>query len=213
MLAAPRHRPAGLGSARRKRPRATLLRAMGDALEAEMDRLVVLLAREAGKTLNDGVAEVREAIDFCRYYAVLAEEQFSNPEPLAGPVGETNRLELHGRGVFACISPWNFPLAIFTGQIAAALAAGNAVVAKPAEQTPFVAAEAVRRFHRAGLDPDLLALLPGDGARVGAALVGHPGINGVAFTGGTDTARAINTASSPRRGPGRSCRSSPKPAA
>ncbi len=93
---------------------------MGDALEADMDRLIALLAREAGKTLGDGVAEVREAIDFCRYYALLAAEQFAGPELLAGPVGEANRLELAGRGVFACISPWNFPLAIFTGQIAAA---------------------------------------------------------------------------------------------
>ena len=99
---------------------------MGDALEADMDRLIALLCREAGKTLDDGVAEVREAADFCRYYAMLAEQQFGGPETLTGPVGETNQLVLHGRGVFACISPWNFPLAIFTGQIAAALAAGNA---------------------------------------------------------------------------------------
>jgi len=181
--------------------RARLLRAMGDALEADMDRLVALLAREGGKTLNDGVAEVREAVDFCRYYAALAEKQFAGLETLKGPVGETNQLELRGRGIFACISPWNFPLAIFTGQIAAALAAGNAVLAKPAEQTPFIAAEAVRLFHKAGLDPDLLALLPGDGATVGAALVSHPEIDGVAFTGGTDTARAINRTLADREGP------------
>ena len=172
--------------------RAVVLRAMGDALEAELDRFVALLSREAGKTLNDGVAEVREAVDFCRYYAHLAEKQFSGLQPLTGPVGETNHLELRGRGTFVCISPWNFPLAIFTGQIAAALAAGNAVLAKPAEQTPLVAAEAIRLFHRAGLDADLLALLPGDGATVGAALVGHPLVHGVAFTGGTDTAWTIN---------------------
>jgi RHH-type proline utilization regulon transcriptional repressor/proline dehydrogenase/delta 1-pyrroline-5-carboxylate dehydrogenase len=181
--------------------RARVLRAMGDALEADMDRLVALLAREGGKTLNDGVAEVREAVDFCRYYALLAEKQFAQAETLKGPVGETNQLELRGRGLFACISPWNFPLAIFTGQIAAALAAGNAVLAKPAEQTPFIAAEAVRLFHKAGLDPDLLALLPGDGATVGGALVAHPEIDGVAFTGGTDTARAINRALADRDGP------------
>ena len=181
--------------------RAAVLRAMGDALEAATDRLVALLAREAGKTLNDGVAEVREAIDFCRYYARLAEHQFGTPEVLRGPVGETNSLELRGRGTFVCISPWNFPLAIFTGQIAAALAAGNAVLAKPAEQTPLVAAEAVRLFHAAGLDPDLLALLPGDGATVGSALVRHPLIDGVAFTGGTDTARHINRALADRPGP------------
>ena len=181
--------------------RARVLRAMGDALEADMDRLVALLAREGGKTLNDSVAEVREAVDFCRYYAALAEKQFTGLETLKGPVGETNQLELRGRGIFACISPWNFPLAIFTGQIAAALAAGNAVLAKPAEQTPFIAAEAVRLFHKAGLDPDLLALLPGDGATVGAALVAHPEIDGVAFTGGTDTARAINRTLADRDGP------------
>lgn len=181
--------------------RAGVLRAMGDALEAEMDPLVALLALEAGKTLNDGVAEVREAIDFCRYYADLAERQFGVPSILPGPVGEVNQLELAGRGVFACISPWNFPLAIFTGQIAAALAAGNAVLAKPAEQTPLIAARAVRLFHKAGLDPALLALLPGDGAGVGGAIVNHPGIDGVAFTGGTETAWAINRQLAARNGP------------
>ncbi|MFN7232265.1 MAG: bifunctional proline dehydrogenase/L-glutamate gamma-semialdehyde dehydrogenase PutA, partial [Brevundimonas sp.] len=181
--------------------RAPVLRAMADALEADLDRLVALLAREAGKTLNDGVAEVREAADFCRYYAMLAERDFGGEQPLKGPVGETNALVLHGRGVFACISPWNFPLAIFTGQIAAALAAGNAVLAKPAEQTPLIAAEAVRLFHKAGLDADLLALLPGRGETVGAALVNHPAIDGVAFTGGTETAWAINRSLAERRGP------------
>jgi RHH-type proline utilization regulon transcriptional repressor/proline dehydrogenase/delta 1-pyrroline-5-carboxylate dehydrogenase len=181
--------------------RAPVLRAMADALERAMDPLIALLSREAGKTLNDGVAEVREAVDFCRYYALLAERQFAGLQTLQGPVGETNGLELRGRGVFVCISPWNFPLAIFTGQIAAALAAGNAVLAKPAEQTPLVAAAAVRLFHKAGLDPDLLALLPGDGATVGSALVGHPSIAGVAFTGGTDTAWAINRQLANRPGP------------
>jgi RHH-type proline utilization regulon transcriptional repressor/proline dehydrogenase/delta 1-pyrroline-5-carboxylate dehydrogenase len=181
--------------------RGRVLRAMGDALEANMGRLVALLSLEGGKTLNDGVAEVREAIDFCRYYAGLAERQFSGPEGLPGPVGETNRLELRGRGTFVCISPWNFPLAIFTGQIAAALAAGNAVLAKPAEQTPLIAAEAVRLFHGAGLDPALLALLPGDGATVGAALTRHTLIDGVAFTGGTETAWAINRTLAARNGP------------
>lgn len=180
--------------------RGVVLRGMADALEAEMDRLVALLSREAGKTLNDGVAEVREAADFCRYYALLAERDFAAPETLRGPTGETNQLILHGRGVFACISPWNFPLAIFTGQIAAALAAGNAVLAKPAEQTPLIAAEAVRLYHKAGLDADLLALVPGRGETVGAQLVGHPGIDGVAFTGGTDTAGAINRAIAARPG-------------
>jgi RHH-type proline utilization regulon transcriptional repressor/proline dehydrogenase/delta 1-pyrroline-5-carboxylate dehydrogenase len=181
--------------------RARTLRAMGDALEAQTDALVALLSLEAGKTLNDGVAEVREAVDFCRYYADLAEKQFAGLATLPGPVGETNQLELRGRGVFACISPWNFPLAIFTGQIVAALAAGNGVIAKPAEQTPLVAGAAVRLFHRAGLDPDLLALLPGEGADIGPVLTAHPGIDGVAFTGGTETAWAINRSLAARNGP------------
>lgn len=181
--------------------RAIVLRAMGDALESQTDRLIALLTLEAGKTYNDGVAEVREAVDFCRYYAMLADKEFGPPCALTGPVGETNQWQLFGRGVFACISPWNFPLAIFTGQIAAALAAGNAVIAKPAEQTPLIAAEAVRLFHAAGLDPNLLALLPGDGASIGAALVSHLGIDGVAFTGGTETAWAINRSLAARNGP------------
>lgn len=180
--------------------RASILRAMANALENKTDDLVALLAREAGKTLNDGVAEVREAADFCRYYAHLAETQFGAASELKGTAGETNHLSLEGRGVFVCISPWNFPLAIFTGQIAAALAAGNAVLAKPAEQTPLVAAVAVQLFHAAGLDPSLLALLPGNGAKVGGALVAHPGIDGVAFTGGTETAQAINRALAARDG-------------
>ncbi|MFI8683758.1 bifunctional proline dehydrogenase/L-glutamate gamma-semialdehyde dehydrogenase PutA [Brevundimonas diminuta] len=180
--------------------RAPVLRAMADALEADLDRLVALLSREAGKTLNDGVAEVREAADFCRYYALLAERDFGGRQTLKGPTGETNELVLHGRGVFACISPWNFPLAIFTGQIAAALAAGNAVVAKPAEQTPLIAAEAVRLYYKAGLNPDLLALVPGRGETVGAALTNHPGVDGVAFTGGTDTASSINRGLAARPG-------------
>lgn len=181
--------------------RAPVLRAMADALEEDMDRLVALLSREAGKTLNDGVAEVREAADFCRYYAMLAERDFGGRQELKGPVGEINQLVLHGRGVFACISPWNFPLAIFTGQIAAALAAGNGVVAKPAEQTPLIAAEAVRLFQKAGLNPDLLGLVPGRGETVGVQLCNHPGIDGVAFTGGTDTAAAINRSLAARPGP------------
>ncbi|MFM5907783.1 MAG: L-glutamate gamma-semialdehyde dehydrogenase [Novosphingobium sp.] len=181
--------------------RAPVLRAMADALQAHIEPLTALLAKEAGKTLEDGIAEVREAVDFCRYYAGLAEAQFNGLQPLHGPVGETNALELRGRGTFACISPWNFPLAIFTGQIAAALAAGNAVLAKPAEQTPRIAAEAVRLFRQAGLPESVLALVPGDGGSVGAALVAHPGIDGVAFTGGTETAWAINRSLAARQGP------------
>lgn len=180
--------------------RARVLRAMGDALEQHMEHLVALLAREAGKTLEDGISEVREAADFCRYYAHLASEQFERPIRLPGPVGESDVLELHGRGIFVCISPWNFPLAIFTGQIAAALAAGNAVLAKPAEQTPLIAREAVRLFHQSGLAPPLLALLPGAGETVGASLCADVRVNGVAFTGGTETARLINQTLAQRAG-------------
>jgi RHH-type proline utilization regulon transcriptional repressor/proline dehydrogenase/delta 1-pyrroline-5-carboxylate dehydrogenase len=183
------------------RARGLVLRAMADGLETDRDRLIALLAREAGKTLADGVAEVREAVDYCRYYAGLAEVDFDGPRRLVGPAGEADGLSLHGRGVFACISPWNFPLAIFTGQIAAALAAGNAVLAKPAEQTPLIAAEAVRRFHLSGLDPRLLALLPGPGDSIGQALVAHREVDGVAFTGGTETGWTINRALAARAGP------------
>jgi RHH-type proline utilization regulon transcriptional repressor/proline dehydrogenase/delta 1-pyrroline-5-carboxylate dehydrogenase len=178
-----------------------VLRAMGDALETDRDRLAALCVREAGKTWADAVGEVREAADFCRYYALLAERDFSGPQALVGPAGETNALELHARGVFVCISPWNFPLAIFTGQVAASLAAGNAVLAKPAEQTPLIAAEAVRLYHRAGLDARLLHLLPGKGETVGAKLTAHKDLDGVAFTGGTETAWAINRTLAARRGP------------
>jgi RHH-type proline utilization regulon transcriptional repressor/proline dehydrogenase/delta 1-pyrroline-5-carboxylate dehydrogenase len=181
--------------------RAELLHAMADAMEVEAPRLIALMAREAGKTLPDGIAEVREAVDFCRYYAHQAAEDFAAPVRLPGPTGETNHLSLHGRGVFCCISPWNFPLAIFTGQIAAALAAGNTVVAKAAEQTPLIAFEAVRLFHRAGLPADALHLLPGRGETVGAALTADLRVAGVCFTGGTSTARLINRTLAGRDGP------------
>jgi RHH-type proline utilization regulon transcriptional repressor/proline dehydrogenase/delta 1-pyrroline-5-carboxylate dehydrogenase len=136
-----------------------------------------------------------------RYYAVRARADFAGPMPLPGPSGERNEIELHGRGVFACISPWNFPLAIFTGQIAAALAAGNAVIAKPAEQTPLVAAAAVRLLLEAGIPGDVLHLLPGTGEAVGAPLVADPRIAGIAFTGSTETARRINLELARRPGP------------
>jgi RHH-type proline utilization regulon transcriptional repressor/proline dehydrogenase/delta 1-pyrroline-5-carboxylate dehydrogenase len=180
--------------------RAAILRAGADALEAAMDRFTALLAREAGRTLQDGVDEVREAVDFLRYYAAEAEKHFGQPQKLPGPAGETNHLELIGRGVFACISPWNFPLAIFIGQIAAALAAGNAVVAKPAEQTPIVAFDAVRLLHEAGVPKDVLHLVLGDG-RVGAALTAHAKIAGVAFTGSTEVAQNINRTLAAKNGP------------
>ena len=191
---------AALESARRAAPawaaraaeeRAAILEAIADAYEAHLPELLALAVREAGKTLGDALAEVREAVDFCRYYAAQARRDFV-PRTLPGPTGEENRLELKGRGVFLCISPWNFPLAIFTSQITAALAAGNAVVAKPAEQTPLIAALAVRLMYRAGLPAGVLQLLPGTGESVGAPLVADERISGVAFTGSNETARAIN---------------------
>ncbi|HEY1326561.1 MAG TPA: bifunctional proline dehydrogenase/L-glutamate gamma-semialdehyde dehydrogenase PutA [Casimicrobiaceae bacterium] len=171
--------------------RARVLESAAAVIERERDALVVLLAREAGKTRPAALAEVREAVDFCRYYASLAREHFDTPLVLPAPTGETNTLALRGRGVFGCISPWNFPLAIFTGQVTAALAAGNAVAAKPAEQTPLTAAYATRCLLEGGVPPDVLALLPGDGEHVGAALVGNPHVAGVAFTGSTDVASLI----------------------
>src|SRR5204863_587472 len=155
-------------------PRADALDRAADIIERNRDTFVALLAREAGKTRGDAIAEVREAADFCRHYAIGARQQFADPAALPSRTGEANTLTLRGRGVFACISPWNFPLAIFTGQIAAALAAGNAVAAKPAEQTPLTAAHLVRCLIDAGVAPNALALLPGSGETVGAALVADP---------------------------------------
>lgn len=180
--------------------RAAALDRMADLLEENRDRLMALLAVEAGKTLTDGIAEIREAVDFCRYYAAEARGLFGEGRLMPGPTGEENRYRLRGRGVFVCISPWNFPLAIFLGQVAAALVAGNAVVAKPAGQTPLIAHEAVRLFHAAGVPETALLYVPGDGA-VGAALTSHPQVAGVAFTGSTETAWAINSALAARRGP------------
>ncbi|MGN6111868.1 MAG: bifunctional proline dehydrogenase/L-glutamate gamma-semialdehyde dehydrogenase PutA [Luteimonas sp.] len=174
--------------------RAVILERAADLLEERMPQFMALCTREAGKTLPDGVAEVREAVDFLRYYAGQARALFGAPEQMPGPTGESNTLQLAGRGVFACISPWNFPLAIFTGQVAAALAAGNAVIAKPAEQTNLTGFYAVKLLHEAGVPEAVLQFVPGDGATVGAALTSDPRIAGVAFTGSTDTARAINRA-------------------
>jgi len=172
-----------------------------DLFEDDRAGLMALMVREAGKTLANAQSDLREAVDHLRYSAAQARLKFSGPRLLKGPTGEDNELSLHGRGVFAAISPWNFPLAIFTGQIAGALAAGNAVVAKPAEQTPLVAARAVRLMHRAGIPPDVLHLLPGRGEIVGAALVKDPRVDGVVFTGGTETGIAINRALAARDGP------------
>ncbi|MCZ8317012.1 bifunctional proline dehydrogenase/L-glutamate gamma-semialdehyde dehydrogenase PutA [Phreatobacter sp.] len=180
--------------------RAEALEKLADLMEARLGMVCALLAREAGKTLDDGVAEVREAVDFCRYYAQEARRHFGEGVVMPGPTGEENRLRLRGRGTIVCISPWNFPLAIFLGQVAAALAAGNAVIAKPAEQTPLVAAAAVALAHEAGIPADALALIPGDG-RVGALLVGEPRVAGVAFTGSTEVAWIINRQLAAKRGP------------
>lgn len=180
--------------------RANLLERFADNLEALRPELMAILCREAGKTIPDALDEVREAVDFCRYYAAQARERFVPGVSLPGPTGESNELKLGGRGVFVCISPWNFPLAIFCGQICAALAAGNAVVAKPAEETPFIACEAVRLLHAAGVPDAVCNLLIGDGA-IGERMVRHPLSAGVAFTGSTETARRINRALADKEGP------------
>ncbi len=179
--------------------RATALDRAADLLEEGRGGLIALLQAEGGKTLDDALAEVREAADLCRYYALEGRRRLT-PEPLPGPTGESNELHHRGRGVFVCISPWNFPLAIFTGQIMAALVAGNAVIAKPAEQTPLIAAAAVRLFHRAGIAPIALHLVPGDGT-VGSLLVAHPSTAGVAFTGSTEVGQAINRTLAEKNGP------------
>ena len=179
--------------------RACLLDRAADLFEEHREEFFSLCIREAGKTLPDAVLEVREAVDFIRYYASEARSKFAGPMPLPGPTGEQNELRLHGRGAFACISPWNFPLAIFIGPVAAALAAGNTALAKPAEQTPLIGALAMSLLHKAGIPRDVAHLVPGDG-RVGAALTSHPLLAGVAFTGSTETARAINRTLAERQG-------------
>ena len=181
--------------------RAALLERAADGLEERMAELVSLIVREGGRTYNDAAAEVREASDFCRYYALQARQRFDKPILLSGPAGERNELRLHGRGVFACISPWNFPLAIFTGQVAAALAAGNTVIAKPAEQTPRLGFRALEILYEAGIPPDSACCVVGPGESIGAALVADPRVGGVAFTGSVETAKRINEALAKREGP------------
>jgi RHH-type proline utilization regulon transcriptional repressor/proline dehydrogenase/delta 1-pyrroline-5-carboxylate dehydrogenase len=216
--------------------RAAILRRAADAMQEQMPRLCALLVKEAFKTWGDCVSEVREAIDFLRYYAVEAEritrpialpgwhgvappQMTHEPERQATPsleyemavgvkdhmtcgvTGETNELRLVPRGPWACVSPWNFPLAIFTGQVAAALATGNTVLAKPAEQTPAIAHEAIRILHQAGVPRDALQLLHGPGETVGAALVAHPKIAGVVFTGSTQVAKIIQRTLAAKDGP------------
>lgn len=179
--------------------RADALDCIAGLFEQNQPHLLALLQTEGGKTIDDALSEVREAIDFCRYYAAEGRRIFSDQQ-MPGPTGESNVLRLRGRGVIVAISPWNFPLAIFTGQIAAALMAGNTVVAKPAEQTPLIAAEAVRLMHQAGVPANTLQLVQGDG-KVGAALVAHPRIAGVVFTGSTEVARSINRTLAAKDGP------------
>jgi RHH-type proline utilization regulon transcriptional repressor/proline dehydrogenase/delta 1-pyrroline-5-carboxylate dehydrogenase len=180
--------------------RAQMLDKAAELLEQRAAHFIALLQREGGKTLDDALSELREAADFCRYYAAQGRLTSGEGEAMPGPTGESNRLRLRGRGVFAAISPWNFPLAIFLGQVTAALMAGNSVVAKPAEQTPLIASEATRLLHEAGIPKSVLQLLPGDGA-IGAALVAQRDIAGVVFTGSTEVARAINRALAAKDGP------------
>ena len=172
--------------------RAACLDRAADLLEERHAQYLSLLVREAGKTLPDAVAEVREAVDFCRYYAARGRELFGDAQQLNGPTGERNLLSMHGRGVFVCISPWNFPLAIFAGQITAALMAGNSVVAKPAPATPLVAHAMTKLLHEAGVPGDVLQLTPADGPAFGEVALKHPALAGVAFTGSTATAATIN---------------------
>ncbi|MBZ5875353.1 bifunctional proline dehydrogenase/L-glutamate gamma-semialdehyde dehydrogenase PutA [Chromohalobacter israelensis] len=180
--------------------RAAILERFADLLETHLAELMTLCSREGGKLLTDGVDEIREAVDFCRYYAMRAREMFDAPIPLPGPTGESNELILSGKGVFAAISPWNFPVAIFCGQMVAAAVAGNPVLAKPAEQTSLIAHRVVELLHEAGMPRDVVQLLPGDGPTVGSVLTGDARITGVVFTGGTDTAQIINRALADREG-------------
>ncbi|MCF7203302.1 bifunctional proline dehydrogenase/L-glutamate gamma-semialdehyde dehydrogenase PutA [Pseudomonas oligotrophica] len=180
--------------------RAAILERIGDLLEANRAELMALCTLEAGKSLQDGIDEVREAVDFCRYYAQQARLKLGRAE-LKGPTGERNELFHEGRGVFVCVSPWNFPLAIYLGQITAALVAGNTVLAKPAEQTSLIAARALELMFEAGLPKDVIALLPGDGATLGAVFCRDPRVAGVCFTGSTDTARIINRQLAEKEGP------------
>ena len=180
--------------------RAACLERAAEALEVRRGQFLSLLVREAGKTLPDAVAEIREAVDFCRYYAARTRELFGAPQELRGPTGERNTLSLHGRGVFVCISPWNFPLAIFTGQITAALGAGNTVIAKPAPATPLIAHAMTRLLHEAGIPAAALQLTPADGPAFGEVALTHPLLAGVAFTGSTATAATINRTLAARAG-------------
>jgi RHH-type proline utilization regulon transcriptional repressor/proline dehydrogenase/delta 1-pyrroline-5-carboxylate dehydrogenase len=181
--------------------RAARLRRAAELIEADAAAIVARCVAEAGRTVPDALNEVREAVDLLRYYAAEGERGFTAPRRLPGPTGERNELALVGRGVFVCISPWNFPAAIFTGQIAAALVAGNTVIAKPAEQASLTAARIVEWLLRAGVPAEALQFLPGDGATLGAALLEDSRVTGVVFTGSVETAQAINRTLAARDGP------------
>lgn len=180
--------------------RAAALEQAAHLLESRSAHFIALLQREGGKTLDDALSELREAADFCRYYAAQGRKLFGTDSPMPGPTGESNALAMRGRGVFIAISPWNFPLAIFLGQVTAALMAGNSVVAKPAEQTPRIAREAVALLHEAGVPKGALHLVTGDG-EIGAVLTAHPDIAGIVFTGSTEVARSINRTLAAKDGP------------
>jgi RHH-type proline utilization regulon transcriptional repressor/proline dehydrogenase/delta 1-pyrroline-5-carboxylate dehydrogenase len=181
--------------------RAKCLEKFADLMEANRNELIAICSLEAGKGLQDGIDEVREAVDFCRYYANQARKLMGEPIQLPGPTGEDNELFVEGRGTFICISPWNFPLAIFVGQVAAALVTGNSVIAKPAEQTGLIAYRAVQLALEAGIPGNVLHFMPGSGAEVGSFLTSQEDIGGVCFTGSTYTAQAINRALAARTGP------------
>ena len=180
--------------------RAKILERAADLFETNEPHLMALAVREAGKTLPNALGEVREAVDLLRYYAAQAREKFEGPIDLPGPTGESNQLTLHGRGPFFCVAPWNFPLAIFAGQVAGALAAGNSVLAKPAERTPLIAAAAVRLMHQAGVPGEVLHLLPGRGSKIGRVVLSDERLAGIAFTGSTETAVTLNRALAARDG-------------
>lgn len=179
--------------------RAEILERAAQLLQEQMPELMTVITREGGRTVPDCISEVREAIDFCRYYAYRARRDLL-PTPLPGPTGEANQITLHPRGVIACISPWNFPVAIFTGQIVAALVTGNTVIAKPAEQTPLTAFKVIQILHQAGVPKDVLQLLIGEGSVVGAKLVNDSRLAGVMFTGSTETAKFIERSLANRKG-------------
>ena len=181
--------------------RAGLLERAAELVEDDAAELVARCVTETGRTVLDALDEIRETVDLLRYYAAECRERFGTANRLPGPTGERNELRLRGRGVFVCISPWNFPASIFAGQIAAALAAGNTVIAKPAEQASLTGARVVALLLQAGVPPDALQFLPGDGATLGAALLGDARVAGVAFTGSVETAAAINRALAQRNGP------------